>query len=171
VSAPNNVGGTDTMRYGIDRTDKIRLSRTTALFNLLYDIPTGTRFTPYIGGGFGFSWRRIQRSFTENATCSQSADFPDLPGTCPVTTNPALPTAPPTKSGSSSKNQINIAAAVQAGVATNITESIIWDNGWQMLWESGSISSDGDSISGDNRIVYKDSILQQFRSGLRIKFD
>ncbi|MBS0232976.1 MAG: hypothetical protein JSR99_05775 [Proteobacteria bacterium] len=171
VSAPNSGGTTDSMNYGIARADTVKLSRTTALFNLLYDIPTGTRFTPYVGGGFGFSWRRLQRSYTESATCSQTADFSGLPVSCPVTGNPALPTSPATIHGSSSKNQINVAAAVQAGIATNITDQIIWDNGWQMLWESGGISIDGDSISGDNRLTFKDSVLQQFRSGLRIKFD
>jgi hypothetical protein len=56
-------------------------------------------------------------------------------------------------------------------VAYNITDQIIWDNGWQMLWEGNSIASVAPSASGDNRIVYKDSVLQQFRSGIRIKFD
>ena len=63
------------------------------------------------------------------------------------------------------------AAAVQAGIAYNITDQIIWDNGWQMLWESNAIASSAPSASGENRIVYQDSILQQFRSGIRIKFD
>lgn len=149
--------------YGVLRNDTVKLSRTTALFNLLYDIPTGTRFTPYIGGGFGFTWRRLQRSYSEVASCNPSIEFPDL--TCG-----AAPSGAST-SGSDSKNQIDIAAAVQAGIATNLTESIIWDNGWQMLWESGGISIDGNSISGDNRFTFKDSVLQQFRSAIRIKFD
>jgi opacity protein-like surface antigen len=76
-----------------------------------------------------------------------------------------------TVSGSTSKNQFDFAAAVQAGVAYNITDQIIWDNGWQMLWEGGSIATSAPSASGENRIVYKDSVLQQFRSGIRIKFD
>jgi opacity protein-like surface antigen len=143
----------------------VKLSRTTGLFNLLYDFNTGTRFTPYVGVGGGFSWRRIRRSYSENASCGPSFEFPNGEA-CGL----GLP-AGGTANGSSSKNQIDFAAAVQAGIATNLTESIIWDNGWQMLWEGGSISSSADSISGDNRITYKDAVLQQFRSGLRIKFD
>jgi hypothetical protein len=76
---------------------------------------------------------------------------------------------PPT--GSETKEQIDFAAAVQAGIAYNITDSITWDNGWQMLWESNSIASVAPSASGVNTIVFKDSVLQQFRSGIRIKFD
>lgn len=154
----------ETQQYGVFRNDTVKLSRTTALFNLLYDIPTGTRFTPYLGGGFGVTWRRLQRSYTENASCNDTFDFPGI--SCHV----VGPTNSST-SGSDSKNQINFAAAVQAGVSTELTDSIVWDNGWQMLWESGGISIDGNSISGNNRLTFKDSILQQFRSGIRIKFD
>jgi len=150
--------------YGVLRNDTVKLSRTTTLFNLLYDIPTGTRFTPYIGGGVGFTWRRIRRGYSEVASCTPSIEFPDM--TCDA----GAPTGA-TVSGSTSKNQFDFAAAVQAGVAYNITDQIIWDNGWQILWEGGAIATSAPSISGENRIVYKDSILQQFRSGIRIKFD
>ena len=74
-------------------------------------------------------------------------------------------------SGSSTKEQVDFAAAVQAGIAYNITDSITWDNGWQMLCEANSIASVTPSASGANTIVFKDSILQQFRSGIRVKFD
>lgn len=149
-----------TNQYGVTRTDTVKLSRTTGLVNLIYDFNTGTRFTPYIGGGGGFSWRRINRSYDETYVC---VSVPCSPAAAPTAGSPI--------SGSDSKNQINFAAAVQAGVATNLTESIIWDNGWQMLWEQGAISSVAPSASGGNQIVYKDAVLQQFRSGIRIKFD
>jgi hypothetical protein len=84
--------------------------------------------------------------------------------------NPALSGAG-TISGSDTKEQLDFAAAVQAGIAYNITDSIIWDNGWQMLWEDNAIASSAPSASGINTIVFKDSVLQQFRSGLRIKFN
>ncbi|MBS0252859.1 MAG: hypothetical protein JSR78_17520 [Proteobacteria bacterium] len=151
--------------YGVFRNDTVKLSRTTALFNLLYDIPTGTRFTPYLGGGVGISWRRLERNYSESATCNDPTNFPGL--IC----NGGTTISSKQQSGSDSKNQINFAAAVQAGVATDLTDSIVWDNGWQMLWESGGISIDGDSISGNNRLTFKDSVVQQFRSGIRIKFD
>ena len=163
-------GGFDTNFYNIARTDTVKLSRTTALFNLLYDIPTGTRFTPYIGGGAGFTWRRLRRSFSENSGCRDTYNSATDSFALGCATNSPLP-SPGTISGSDSKNQIDFAAAVQAGIATNLAESIIWDNGWQMLWEGGSIGMSAASAAGDNRIVYKDAVLQQFRSGLRIKFD
>ena len=69
--------------YGVSRTDTVKLSRTTGLVNLLYDIPTGTRFTPYIGGGVGFSWRRIAPELfrrvllhLEESLCSPAACSP-----------------------------------------------------------------------------------------------
>lgn len=175
--APNfepGFGGTDTNAYDVGRSDIVKLSRTTGLFNLLYDIPTGTRFTPYIGGGVGFSWRRLRRNYTESSQCIgaiNSNEGPYLPlGSC--SGNPNLPPGEVNSpKGSESKNQIDLAAAVQAGIATNITESIIWDNGWQMLWEGGSVNSAAPSVAGTNKFTFSDSVLQQFRSGLRIKFD
>jgi opacity protein-like surface antigen len=148
-----------TNSYHVERTDTVKLARTTGLINLIYDIPTGTRFTPYIGGGVGFTWRSLRRSYSEDYACIGTCS----PDAAPSTGSPI--------SGSSSKQQIDFAAAVQAGLAYNITDQIIWDNGWQMLWESNSISSSAPSASGENRIVFKDSILQQFRSGIRIRFD
>ncbi len=44
----------------------------------------------------------------------------------------------PASGSSIEKQQLDFAAAVQAGIAYNITDQIIWDNGWQMLWEGNS---------------------------------
>jgi opacity protein-like surface antigen len=163
-------GSIDTNLYNVRRTDNVQLSRTTALFNLLYDIPTGTRFTPYIGGGLGLTWRRLRRGYSETSSCINSinSDVGIPTGAC--SGNPNLPSGG-TLSGSDSKNQVDLAAAVQAGIATNLTDQIIWDNGWQMLWEGGKISMSAPSAAGNNEFTFKDSVLQQFRSGIRIKFD
>ena len=164
-----SAGGIDTNFYSVSRTDTVKLSRTTGLVNLLYDIDTGTRFTPYIGGGVGFSWRKLRRTFSENYSCIDAENSISGPlGSC--SPNAAPSTASPL-SGSRTKEQVDFAAAVQAGIAYNITDSITWDNGWQMLWEANSIASVAPSASGSNTIVFKDSILQQFRSGIRVKFD
>ena len=64
-----SAGGIDTNFYSVSRTDTVKLSRTTGLVNLLHDIDTGTRFTPYIGGGVGFSWRKLRRTFSEHYSC------------------------------------------------------------------------------------------------------
>ena len=152
--------------YAVSRTDTVKLSRTTGLVNLLYDIDTGTRFTPYIGGGVGFSWRKIRRTFRKTPLAStQSSRW--AAGVC---SRSALPATSPL-SGSRTKEQIDFAAAVQAGIGYRVNEWITWDNGWQMLWEANSLASVAPSASGSNTIDLKDSILQQFRSGIRVKFD
>lgn len=164
-----SAGGIDTNEYSVSRTDTVKLSRTTGLVNLLYDIDTGTRFTPYIGGGVGFSWRKLRRNYSEDFSCISAEN--SLSGPLGACSPNAAPPSASHLSGSSTKEQIDFAAAVQAGIAYNITDSITWDNGWQMLWESNSIASVAPSASGANTIVFKDSVLQQFRSGIRIKFD
>ena len=134
---------------------------------MIYDIHTGTRFTPYIGGGFGFTWRQMKRSYSETANCTQSTNtFFDYPNGYCVDTD-ALPNSSTIK-GTTTKDQFDFAAAVQAGVAYNITDQIIWDNGWQMLWEGNGISTTVPTVAGDSTIAYKDAVLQQFRSGIRI---
>jgi opacity protein-like surface antigen len=166
----------DTSNYTVLRTDTVRLSRTTGLFNLLYDIDTGTRFKPYIGGGVGFTWRQMKRNYRETATCTQSTnssaglqDGLNYPaGYCVDTT--AVPKTY-TTSGSTTKDQFDFAAAVQAGIGYEINDWITWDNGWQMLWESNAIATSAPSVSGENRITYSDSVIQQFRSGIRVKFN
>lgn len=173
LSALSDPGGNptfDTSSYQVGRTDLVKLSRTTALVNLIYDIHTGTRFTPYIGGGVGFTWRQMKRSFSETANCTQSSntffDYP--PGYCVNTAE--LPSSS-TISGKTTKDQFDFAAAVQAGIAYNITDQITWDNGWQMLWEGNAISTTVPTVGGDSTVVYKNATLQQFRSGIRIRFD
>ena len=110
-----SAGGIDTNFYSVSRTDTVKLSRTTGLVNLLYDIDTGTRFTPYIGGGVVFSWRKLRRTFSENYSCIDAENSISGPlGSC--SPNAAPSTASPL-SGSRTKEQVDFAAAVQAGIA------------------------------------------------------
>jgi opacity protein-like surface antigen len=167
LSGPGIVG-TDTGTYNVHRTDIVRLARTTGLVNLLYDINTGTRFTPYVGGGVGFSWRRMKREYAEQADCisaTNDINGPYVPPSCG-----SLP-AQVTNSGNEAKDQINFAAALQAGIAVSLTDWVTWDNGWQMLWESNAIQTTTPTVSGTSTVSYKDAVLQQFRTGLRLRFD
>jgi opacity protein-like surface antigen len=166
----------DTSTYNIDRTDVVKLSRTTGLINLLYDIDTGSRFKPYVGGGFGFTWRQLKRTYAETATCTQTTNssagqpggYNDPANFCIGST--ALPNTY-TTSGSSAKDQIDFAAAVQAGIGYEINDWITWDNGWQMVWEGGALTSTVPTVSGESTVTYSDALLQQFRSGIRVKFN
>ena len=157
----------DTGHYDVHRTDIVRLARTTGLLNLIYDIDTGTRFTPYIGGGAGFSWRRVSREYAEQSTCASAENDQSGAYGAPCGSLPTTYTA----SGKVTKDQINFAAALQAGIAFAVTDQISWDNGWQMLWESNAVATTTPTVSGSSTISYKDAVLQQFRTGLRVRFD
>ena len=113
----------------------MKLSRTTGLVNLLYDIRTGTRFTPYIGGGVGFSWRKFRRNFSEILLLRPEFTRCSTFAALYVTNTPPL-SALNAPVRVQARRALDFAAAVQAGIAYNITDSITWDNGWQMLWES-----------------------------------
>lgn len=161
-------GSVDTGTYDVHRTDIVRLARTTGLVNLIYDIDTGTRFTPYVGGGAGFTWRRMSRTYAEQSDCISASN--SLSGAYTPPACGSLP-SPYTTSGKEAKDQIDFAAAVQAGVAFAINDTVTWDNGWQMLWESNSIALTTPTVSGINTVTYKDAVMQQFRTGLRLRFD
>ncbi len=161
-------GGTDQETYGVVRTDTVSISRTTGILSLIYDIDTGTRFKPFVGAGVGFTWRQMKREYSEDFNCDSSADFPA--NSCVVMDNPALPNSG-SYSGSETKDQIDFAAAVQAGLAYEITESVIWDNSWLMLWENNSVATSVPTLDGTSTIKYSDAVLQQFRTGLRFRFN
>jgi opacity protein-like surface antigen len=161
----------DTNHYTVTRTDEATLDRTTVLASLFYDIHTGTRFTPYVGAGVGFTWRRLKRSYNESAVCDYSTNtmLPYPTDNCVINTDD-LPEKYST-SGSQTKNRFDFAAAVQAGIGYAVTDNITWDNGWAMLWEGGAITSTVPTVSGESTLKYSDAVIQQFRSGIRIKFD
>ena len=54
-------------------TDFTKLESQSLMLNAYYDIDTGTKFTPYVGAGIGYS--KLKASYTltaENATLSES---------------------------------------------------------------------------------------------------
>jgi outer membrane protein OmpA-like peptidoglycan-associated protein len=55
-----------------------RISNITAMSNVLYDIPTGTIVTPYIGAGIGVSYAQVRdRRTAAGLTGAQSVNFSD----------------------------------------------------------------------------------------------
>ena len=161
----------DTNHYTVTHTDEATLDRTTVLASLFYDFHTGTRFTPYIGAGAGFTWRRLKRTFSDAAVCDYSTNtLLAYPADNCIVNSDALPSKY-SSSGSTSKNRFDFAAAVQAGVGYALTDTITWDNGWAMIWEGGAITTTVPTVSGESTLKYSDAVIQQFRSGIRIRFD
>jgi opacity protein-like surface antigen len=75
------VNGTETMvtratrswdisSYDVSRGEEASSANQTFMFNLYYDVPTGSIFTPYIGGGIGLVSRQTSRNYKETGTCT-----------------------------------------------------------------------------------------------------
>ncbi|MEQ1717365.1 MAG: P44/Msp2 family outer membrane protein [Hyphomicrobium sp.] len=166
------AGGTtyDTQHYDVTRTDIVKVGRSTGMLNLYYDLNTGTRFRPYVGGGVGVTWRQMTRKWKEDAECNHTTNTFDntLPTNSCVRTTTDLP-ATYSESGSDTVDRFDIALAAMAGLSVEITPDIMWDNGYQMLWESNSIQLTTPSHCGscDSTVTYGDTIQHQFRTGLR----
>lgn len=167
-----NSGTLDTNHYDVTRTDKVTLGRTTAMLNMFYDIDTGTSFRPYIGGGVGLTWRSMKRKWSEHAECAFTTNnvVHNYPAdSCAVSTTD-LP-ASYDKSGSDSTERFDLALAAMAGISYEITPDIIWDNGYQLLWESNGVDISAQTVSGTSTVKYSSALQHHFRTGLRFNID
>lgn len=159
--------------YDVVRSDRVKVGRNTMMLNMIYDIPLSTRFKPYIGGGVGVTWRSMTRRVSEQADCDFSTD-----------------PANPTHNGSACSgvprdelsytltdttyetDRFDIALAAMAGVSIEVTPNILWDNGYQFLWESNSIEITAPTHAGGvSTVSYGGTSQHQFRTGLRFLID
>ncbi|MCB1483459.1 MAG: hypothetical protein KDJ17_01035 [Hyphomicrobiaceae bacterium] len=159
--------------YAVTRFDKVKVGRTTAMFNMFYDIPTGWSLRPYIGGGVGVTWRSMTRTSREHADCLYSSDAsdPTFDGTACAGINSSLQSYELSETKYET-DRFDIALAAMAGFSYQITPDIIWDNGYQMLWESNAIQITAPTHAGaTSTVTYGDTIQHQFRTGLRFNID
>lgn len=122
--------------------DKTKYMATILLLNAYYDIRTGTPFTPYLGGGLGFSVDQLTRN--SNST------FTGVPAS--------------TTSASGRSTHIEFAAAAMAGLTYEINTFVAIDVNYRFLHFGGARSGP----TGANSIVEIGGINeQQIRAGLR----
>jgi opacity protein-like surface antigen len=162
-----SVPTTDTKFYNVTRTEDVEFEQDLGLINVYYDFRNSSRFTPYVGAGVGVSYRQLSRTATENAVCETTTN-PDIAysyGTCVNSTD--LPNEYKTTS-EQSKNRWDVVASLSAGLAYQVTDSIIWDTGYRYLWQNGGLRLTTDTISGSSTVEVKDIGQHQFRTGIRL---
>jgi len=168
--------------YQVTRSDTIKVGRTTAMYNMYYDIPTGTRLRPFVGAGIGVTWRSMKRNWREEADCESTTDTGQDPiltsSPCHhlVADDPDSVVDQPQpqhweRSGTVETDRFDLALAAMAGVSYEITPDIIWDNSYQFLWESAGISLSTETFSGTSTVSYSDTTQHQFRTGLRFNIN
>lgn len=159
--------------YDVTRYEKVKVGRNTMMLNVLYDIPLSTYFKPYIGGGVGVTWRSMKRRVIEDAECISSRDPSD-----PTFDGSACSGVPSDLRNYSlndttyETDRFDIALSAMAGVSVEVTPNILWDNGYQYLWESNGIELTTETHGGgDSTVRYSGTSQHQFRTGLRFLID
>ena len=124
--------------------DKTKFASTVLLVNGYYDIRTGTPFSPYIGGGVGFTVDQLTQEIAANDT--GSALGPQAIG--------------------SRSTQVKFAGAAMAGLTYDINTFVSLDVGYRFLYIGGS---DVNSIiySNSSKIEIGSVNEHQIRAGLR----
>jgi opacity protein-like surface antigen len=164
----------DTKFYDVTRTEDVEYEQDLGLINVYYDFRNSTRFTPYVGAGVGVSYRTLTRKAQETAVCTDTdnsdpsvnilyptpycANSPDLPNEYETTSE-------------QSKNRWDVVASLSAGVAFQVTDSIIWDTGYRYLWQNGGLSLTTNSVAGTSTVEVKDIGQHQLRTGIRFNLN
>lgn len=146
--------GPDT--FSVSRQEAIKFEQDLGMFNLYYDFRNHTRFTPYIGGGVGVTYRQLKRTSSETATC--------------ISPSPCVDPSPIPESSSSAEGW-DFAGALMAGLAIQVSDSVIWDTGYRYLWQSGGLSVDSPTLTGTSTVEIKDIGQHQLRTGIRLNID
>ena len=157
---------TNTVTYAVQRQEKVDFEQDIGMLNFYYDFRNSTRFTPYVGAGVGVTYRQLTRTASETANCVGVVN--SIAGTLDCTANTQLPNTSTITEGTSTKKSWDVAGALMAGVAVELTESIKWDTGYRYMWQNGGLTVDSEVLTGTSRIEIKDIGQHQIRTGIRL---
>lgn len=127
---------------GVSATAKADIRSWALLANVYYDIPTGTRFSPYLGGGVGVAFNRLETVTYRFG----AAEF--------------------TEEG---KSKTSFAWTLAAGVGFAATDNISIDLGYRYI-DLGEIRTSGDSSLGAVNPVDADLKAHEVKIGARYRF-
>ncbi len=128
--------------------DKSRLMSTILLMNAYYDIRTGTAFTPYLGGGLGFSVNQLTRS-DSSIDSGATGNF----------------------EASDRSTRVTFAGAAMAGLTYDINSVVSLDVGYRYLYIGGGTEVALRINGVGSELSVGDINEQQVRAGLRFYID
>lgn len=165
----------DVTTYRVTRDEEGRNADQTAMLNLYYDIPTGSIFTPYIGGGLGLVMRQTTREFKENGVCSayESGRYVD-PFTGATVAGAAGACSGQTVDAQGSKQSTGygFAGALMAGVATEIARNVVFDIGYRFLWQdAGASLTLSAAVGPDSTLKFTERTDHEIRAAVRWYLD
>jgi len=107
-------------------TDTLKVSSGVGLANIYFDLLPRGAISPYIGGGIGFVYNDITRTYTNTEV--------QVDGT-------GAPTATFVRTGQGKENNYGLAAAFMAGVAFSVDHRWALDVGYRALYMDGGSAS------------------------------
>jgi opacity protein-like surface antigen len=158
---------TDTVTYDVVRQEKIKFEQDVAMLSLYYDFRNSSRFTPYVGGGIGVTYRQLTRTSSEVAVCSHLENDADAGRDC----GDANPFSSIWGQREETVKRWDFAAAAMAGVSYEITDDIIWDTSYRYLWQSGTMAISMPTLAGTSTVEMKDVGQHQLRTGIRLNLN
>jgi opacity protein-like surface antigen len=166
--------GIDVTTYAIERQESVKFEQDTVMLNFYYDFKNTSRFTPYLGAGIGATYRKLTRTASEVAECQSLVNTLDDPlnptRTCANAdlTNDELVVEETTTEG----RRWDVAGALMAGVAVQVTDSILWDTGYRYMWQSGGVIVNSPAFNNStSTIEFKDVAQHQLRTGIRLNLN
>lgn len=165
-------GSIDTATYDVVRQESVKYEQDTGMLNFYYDFRNSSRFTPYVGAGIGVTYRQLTRVASEDSTCATLVNNTDPTRNCTNTgAGDPLPNGATITEGTTTKKSWDLAGALMAGVAIQLSDSILWDTGYRYMWQSGGISVESLTLAGTSEIEIKDVGQHQLRTGIRLNLN
>ncbi len=132
------------------------------LFNGYYDFYRGEEsdWTPYIGGGLGFTWTRVKRTHrTREFDCGMTVG------------NKCMQSALREEFQTSSKAEtVTMAAMATTGFSYRLSDKSLLDFNYRFLYLGGpqiGLNVKGSNFGGTSRVSFDDTFEHQLRAGLR----
>lgn len=163
----------DTRNYEGDFSQRGSVKSDTVLFNMYYDLDTGTRFKPYIGAGVGVAQHYLKSTARGSLQCvdvtrtalynpiAQEGPYYFYGLDCPDEAEPIQ------QASTTSATAYGFAGSLMAGVSAEVHPGILLDVGYRMTYMAGTVALTAKTPLGDSVIDIGDRMEHEFRTGLR----
>ena len=171
-AGPNDLDGR-AIRLRDSVADAFRTTAYTGLFNGYLDLPVTETITPYVGAGVGWVLHAGQtRTTSKITTCVDTLNCNPGAQAGGLNYGPAFGNLNSSTSGKGPKlNDVQLATALMAGVAFNVSQNGKIDLGWRWLHLDGTTFQTAMSNGIPSKITIPDQDVQEIRIGYRYEIN
>ena len=155
-------GGDEESLYHKDLDLEAKYRNVLMMANLIYNVPTEGKLTPYIGGGLGVNFVKFSSSYIDNRKIGPDDDIEKI-----------------VFDKFKSKSKMALAAQGILGLAYKLTDKIDITTDYRMTWTGGSITgkfertrytSSGVSNETADKLVTDIPMAHRLQAGIRFRF-